>query len=57
MLVLSRYRDEGIWIGKDIRIVICDVRKGKVRVGIECPSDVLVLRDEVKEKIESEQEN
>ena len=55
MLVLSRHRDEGIWIGKDIRIVICDVRKGKVRVGIECPKDLEILRDEVKEKIERDQ--
>lgn len=49
MLVLSRGRNEGIRIGKDVRIVVVETRGNKVRLGIEAPSDVDVDRDEIFE--------
>lgn len=51
MLVLSRKRNEGIRIGKDVRVIIVDAHGGKVRLGIEAPSDVDVHRDEIYEAI------
>ena len=47
MLVLSRHRDERIKIGDDIEICICDIRGDKVRIGIEAPRDVRVIRTEL----------
>jgi len=44
MLVLTRRPDEEIEIGPDIRIRICDVRGNKVRVGIEAPREVRIVR-------------
>jgi carbon storage regulator len=53
MLVLTRYIDEVIFIGDDIRIVITDVRGDRVRIGIDAPADVSVHRKEVYEAIKT----
>ena len=47
MLVLSRYIDEVICIGDDIRITIVDIRGDRVRIGIEAPPSVTVDREEI----------
>ena len=47
MLVLSRKQLEGIQIGLDIRIKIVKVDRHQVRLGIEAPPDVLIVRDEL----------
>jgi carbon storage regulator len=47
MLVLSRKRWEGLRIGPDIRITIVKVDRGLVRLGIEAPGDISVLREEL----------
>lgn len=47
MLVLSRKQLEGIQIGPDIRIKIVKVDRNQVRIGIEAPPDVLIVRDEL----------
>lgn len=56
MLVLSRHRDEGIWIGDNIRVMIVDIRGDKVRLGIIAPDDTPVHRDEVYEAIQREKQ-
>jgi len=48
MLVLSRKASERIRLGDSIVITIVRVSGDKVRLGIEAPADVLVLRDELK---------
>ena len=48
MLVLSRKATERIRLGDSIVITIVRVSGDKVRLGIEAPSDVLVLRDELQ---------
>ena len=53
MLILSRYIDEEIRIGDDIRIVITDIRGDRVRIGIEAPDGVAVHRKEVYEAIKA----
>lgn len=47
MLVLGRNVGQSIFIGKDITITIVGNRYGQVKVGIEAPKDVLVLREEL----------
>ncbi len=50
MLVLSRYKNESIFIGDDIKITVIDVKGDKVRLGIEAPVEVPVFREEIKPK-------
>lgn len=49
MLVLSRKVSQQILIGSDIRITIVKVERNQVRIGIEAPRDVTILRDELIE--------
>ena len=51
MLVLSRYRDESIYIGDDIVITVVDIRGDRVRIGVQAPPDVTVHRQEVYDAI------
>ena len=46
MLVLSRRINQVIIVG-DIRIMIVDVRNGTVRVGIDAPKEMKILREEL----------
>jgi carbon storage regulator len=48
MLVLSRKESERIRLGDSIVITIVRVSGDKVRLGIEAPPNILVLRDELK---------
>ena len=48
MLVLSRRLNEKIVLpGLGITIQVLDIRRGTVRLGIEAPPDVSVLREEL----------
>lgn len=47
-LVLSRKAGQRLTIGDDIRLTILSVKGNTVRVGIEAPKEVVVLRAEVK---------
>jgi len=48
MLVLSRKQSERIRVGRDIVVTVVRVAGDKVRLGIEAPPDVVVLRDELQ---------
>ena len=48
MLVLSRKESQRIRLGDSIVITIVKISGDKVRVGIDAPSNVLVLRDELE---------
>jgi carbon storage regulator CsrA len=48
MLVLTRKLDESIRIGDDIKITVLRVKGNTVRIGIEAPRDVRVVRNELK---------
>ncbi|WP_315858771.1 carbon storage regulator CsrA [Blastopirellula sediminis] len=47
MLVLTRKQQEKIQIGDDIVITILKVKGNSIRVGIEAPKDVRVVRGEL----------
>jgi len=47
MLVLSRKRLEQIVIGSEIRITVVKVEGSHVRLGIEAPPDLTILRAEL----------
>ncbi len=46
MLILSRKEKERIKLGESIIVTVVRVSGDKVRLGIEAPADLLVLRDE-----------
>jgi carbon storage regulator len=48
MLVLSRKESERIRLGEAIVVTVIRVSGDKVRLGIEAPPNVLVLRDELQ---------
>lgn len=51
MLCLSRRVDEKIMIGDDIVVMVLDVKGDRVRIGIDAPSDVIILRNEIYDLI------
>lgn len=55
MLVLSRFRDEVICIGDNIKITVVDIRGDKVRLGIDAPTTTSVHRQEAYDAIQREQ--
>ena len=50
MLVLSRKESEKIMLGDSIVLTIVRVSGDRVRLGIEAPSDMLILRKELDPK-------
>lgn len=54
MLILSRMVGETIIIGSDIRIQILSSKSNQVRIGIEAPKEIPVLREEIIEKAKLE---
>lgn len=53
MLILSRKVGETVYLNEDIEIKIVEVSGDKVRLGIEAPKDVKVLRSELRQTMES----
>jgi len=47
MLVLSRKESEKIMLGDDIVLTIVRVSGDRVRLGIQAPADMLILRQEL----------
>lgn len=54
MLVLSRRVGERIWIGDQISVTVVRLTNGGVRLGIEAPPELPVVREELKLKMEAE---
>jgi carbon storage regulator len=50
MLVLSRKVGETIRIGDGIILTVVSVRNSQIRLGIEAPADVVVLRQEIHDR-------
>lgn len=54
MLILTRKKDESIIIDGTIEIKIIETEDGKVKIGIEAPKEIEVLRKELYEKMKEE---
>jgi carbon storage regulator len=54
MLILSRRPGDAIVIGDGIRIVVLACDRRGVRLGIEAPADVRILREEIVTQIADE---
>lgn len=47
MLVITRKNGEGLRIGENIRVTVVETSKDRVKIGIEAPSDVRIIRNEL----------
>ncbi|MDX9723643.1 MAG: carbon storage regulator CsrA [Myxococcota bacterium] len=56
MLTLTRKVGETIRIGDEIEIVVKEIRKNQVRIGIMAPRHVKVYREEIYENIVAERD-
>ena len=54
MLVLGRYIGEKLYIGNDVVIQVVSVRGDKVKIGVEAPAEVKVMRAELVDEQEGE---
>lgn len=53
MLVITRKKDESILIGDNIEVVVVKIDDGSVKLAINAPKDIKILRKELyKEVIE-----
>ncbi|MBD5162041.1 MAG: carbon storage regulator CsrA [Oscillibacter sp.] len=56
MLILQRKAGESLLIGEDVEISILSVEGGRVRLAIQAPKDVSILRSELKTAAEVNRE-
>jgi carbon storage regulator len=54
MLILSRRPGDAIVIGDGIRVVVLSSDRRGVRLGIEAPQEVTIVREEILKQIEDE---
>lgn len=57
MLVLSRKKSERIFIGDDIVLTVTQIQGDKVRLGIDAPPEIKILREEVADLAKAAEED
>jgi carbon storage regulator len=57
MLVLSRKKNESILFGEDIELKVIAIDGNRVRLGIQAPNSVRIIRGELLPAIEAEFEH
>lgn len=57
MLVLSRKIGESLRIGEEIELVILDVNRGQVRIGIDAPKTTNIVRSELLTRAQGQPED
>ena len=53
--ILTRRVGESIMIGDDITVTVLGVKDKQVRIGVNCPTNLVVHREEIYERIKKEQ--
>ncbi|MBF0979971.1 MAG: carbon storage regulator [Clostridiales bacterium] len=51
MLIITRKLGEGITIGDNVELIINEITDGKVKIAIEAPKEVKILRKELVEAV------
>lgn len=54
MLIITRKKGESLMIGDDIEIVISKIDDGSVKIGINAPKNISILRKELYEEVGKE---
>jgi len=51
MLILTRRANERLFIGDGISLVVLSIDNNRVKLGIEAPSDIPILREEIVDDV------
>lgn len=54
MLVITRKKGESLLIGDDIEITVIKLEDGSVKLGVQAPREVSILRKELYKEVEDE---
>ena len=54
MLIVTRKKGQSIMIGDDIEITVSKLDDGSVKLGINAPKDMTILRKELYEEVKNE---
>ena len=54
MLVITRKKGESILIGEDIEIIVIKLDDGSVKLAIEAPRNITILRKELYKEVQEE---
>lgn len=49
MLVVTRKQDESVLISDDIEITVLEITRDKVKIGVNAPKEIKIIRSELKE--------
>ena len=55
MLILTRRVGESLMIGDEVTVTVLSVKGNQVRVGVNAPRHIAVHREEIYERLKSEQ--
>ena len=56
MLILTRRVGETLMIGDEVTVTVLGVKGNQVRIGVNAPRDVAVHREEIYDRIKTEQD-
>ena len=57
MLVISRKKGESVLIGEDVEITIVKIENGTVKISINAPKEITILRTELYKEVTDENQN
>jgi len=53
MLILTLIANEKVFIGDNVSIMVVEIRGKQIRLGLQAPDDVLILREKLAKKEEA----
>ncbi|HEJ6213558.1 TPA: carbon storage regulator CsrA [Pseudomonas aeruginosa] len=56
MLILTRRVGETLMVGDDVTVTVLGVKGNQVRIGVNAPKEVAVLREEIYQRIQKEKD-
>jgi carbon storage regulator len=54
MLVLTRKKNQEIMLGNDIKITILEIGEDAIKIGIDAPKNITILRAELYQDVKKE---